>query len=496
MQTVRVALVSFLVNSINIRTLASYIKADSYETYCFFCPDSFNESNLAELIRILKEKEIGLIGISLVTDDYQSAVELTSAIKKEINIPVIWGGAHVNVMPEECLLHADMICRGEGEEALLDLVKVLSTQEKIIPDIKNIWFKTENGIVKNELRSLEENLDKYPFPDFDLSSQYVMNAKGFEQLREEHLNGEYSLMSSRGCPYSCNYCYNSYRRKHYHGKGKYLRKRSIENVIQELIQAKQIFKNLSQVNFWDDSFVARKVDEFNLFSDLYAKKIKLPFFALIEPMAFDYEKIKLLKKCGLSKLQVGIQSGSERVNRDVYNRPVSNKKIVEVAHLIKQLGVAAVYDFIFNNPYEKSEDIKQTIELLLKFPRPLYLQGYNLIFYPGTIITEKALADGFITDNSADIFSSIQNPVNSPTAMKTGAVVSNRFYSVNYDSKEKDYLNLVFSLLCFNYIPHWLIGFFIRSESRFHELLIKTIIKSYEKLSQLKRAKLFVEKCA
>jgi len=486
---IHIALISFLINSVNTRGLASYLKSHGHKTDCYFCPVEFNEQNLSMFMQVLKERAIDLVGVSLVTDDYPSAVMVTNRIREALGIPVIWGGAHANVRPEECLLYADMICRGEGEEALLELAHSMSTHERTDTSIKNIWFKTDQGIIRNELRSLEEDLDKYPFPDFDLDSQYVMDDKGFERVNEGHFNGEYSIMASRGCPYSCCYCYNSYRRKHYKGKGKYLRTRGIESVIQELIQARQKFAGLSKINFWDDSFVTRSIEDFEIFQKLYASKVGLPFFALIEPMAFDYRKIKLLRDCGLNKLQVGIQSGSERVNREVYNRPVSNKKIIEVANLINGLGIAVIYDFIFNNPYEKPDDIIKTIELVMQFPKPFYLQGYNLIFYPGTEITERALADGFIAENnSVDASSTIQGAINSPTAMKTGTVVSNRFYSICYDSREKEYLGLVFSLLCFKHIPKSLIRFFMKSGSRLKTSLLKAIIESYEALSQLKSA--------
>jgi radical SAM superfamily enzyme YgiQ (UPF0313 family) len=474
-----VALISFLTNSINTRSLSSYLRANGHEVTCYFCQGAFNERNLQEIIKGLKEKKMSLVGISLVTDDYYSAVVVTSAIKKELGVPVIWGGAHVNVKPDECLQHADMICLGEGEEALLDLVKNYA-EGKFDLSTKNIWFKTENGIVRNELRSLEENLDKYPFPDFDLTTQFVMNEKGFENLADKHLLGEYSIITSRGCPYSCHYCYNSYRRKQFEGKGKYLRKRSIENVVEELSHSKRTFKGLKRVNFWDDSFAARSIEEFNEFRSLYTKNVALPFFALIEPMAFDFKKIEILKESGLTKLQIGIQSGSERVNKNIYNRHVSNRKVIDIAHFIKKLEIDATYDIIFNNPYETPYDVAETAKLFLQFPKPLSLQGYNLIFYPQTTITDRALSDNYISMKiSGEDFSTIQGAANSPAATLGRSEVSNRFYEIKYRSHEKTYFNSVISLISSKYIPKWFMGYFARSESPFKRTLLKAFIKMY-----------------
>lgn len=482
---IRIALISFLNNSINTRSLSSYLKVNGYDVICLFCSCEFNQSNLDKLINLLMDKKIGLVGISLVTDDYYPAVTITKAIREKLGLPVIWGGAHVNVMPDESLRHADMICLGEGEEALLELAGSMAAGRTDLT-IKNIWFKTETGIVRNDLRNLEENLDKYPFPDFDWHSQFVMTDGGLEQLTESHFAGEYSIMSSRGCPYSCHYCYNSYRRRQYAGKGHYLRKRSIGKVIEELEQAKNNFPRLQRINFWDDSFVARSWEDFILFQKLYKQKIALPFFALIEPMAFDSEKVQILRESGLGFLQLGIQTGSERVNKDVYNRHVSNQKVIQVAREIRAMGIDVIYDVIFNNPYEKADDVAQTVKLFLQFPWPVSLQGFNLIFYPGTQLTDNALRDGYIKPREEESYATIEGVANSPTSMKGKSVVSDRFYRIQYDSSEKKYWNTVLSLFAFLHVPRRLMLFWGSSETSTKKILLRLFLYLYSLAHVLK----------
>lgn len=475
-----IGLVSFLINSLNTRLLSSYLKENGYETTCLFCAGTFNQQNLKELIEIFRRKSISLVGVSLVTDDYQSAVIVTEKIKENLDLPVIWGGAHVNVMPEESLNYADMICMGEGEEALLELVRNMSTHDRVDTSIKNIWFNTDRGIVRNEIRDIEENLDKFPFPDFDLNSMYVMNEKGFEKISEKHLNGEYCIMTSRGCPYSCTYCYNNYRRQQYKGKGKYLRARSIEKVIEELSIAKRTYNSLEKIKFMDDSFIVRKMEDFKKFKVLYLENIELPFYALAEPMAFNFEKVKMLKECGLSELQVGIQSGSERTNREEYNRKISNQKVLQMAQSINKLGINVVYDLIFNNPYENRKDLIETIDFLMKFPEPFSIQGYNLIFYPGTEITDRALKDGHISlkETSYD-FSTIEGKEDSPISMRGQSEISCRFYMVNYSSREKEYYNSVISLMAYNHVPQFVISFFRMSDKHFMLVLLRLFNRLY-----------------
>lgn len=484
-----IALISFLANSINTRVLSACLKKHGFDVNCYFCPTALNAENLSLLVEMLRGKGTALVGVSLVTDDYDRAVGMTMELKRRLGVPVIWGGAHVNIKPEESLRHADMVCLGEGEDALLELVQQMSVTGKAEPTVRNIWFNTENGIVRNALRPLEENLDKLPFPDFDFDTQYIMDENGVAAMTDGKLNSEYSIMTSRGCPYDCQYCYNSYRRKQYDGLGRYLRTRSIENVIAELVEAKKRFKNLKEINFWDDSFVARRFEDFLNFKEQYKREIGLPFFALVEPMAFNTEKMQVLRESGLAKLQVGIQSGSERVNKEIYGRSVSNRKVLEVVRTINDMGIEVVYDLIFNNPYEQLEDIKQNIELLLQFPRPFELQGYNLIFYPGTEITDRALADGHILQKpEVEDFSTIQGQGDSPINLSGETKVSNRFYTTNYDSSHKAYFNSVVSLFAFQHVPTPVIRYFASGETSAKKLQMKLFFSLYAFASRLKNA--------
>lgn len=487
----RIGLISFLTNNLSIRLLSAYLKQNGVEVISIFCPPDFNEKKATEITDILKKHNVMLAGITLVTDDYKKAVVLTQMIKNRLTIPVIWGGAHPSVLPQESLRHADMACIGEGEEALLELTKSLCSGGKN-QRIKNIWFKDKDTIVKNELRDLTEDLDKYPFPDMDWNSQIVITENGAEKMSEDHFQGEYNIITSRGCPYSCCYCYNSYRREQYKGKGKYLRMRSIGNVIDELIIAKAQIKNVRLINFWDDSFMARSKNDFLLFRDLYLKNINRPFFALAEPMAFDKEKVSILRECGLSALQMGIQTGSERVNREVYKRFSTNAQILETARVISRLGIDVIYDIIFNNPYETEDDLRETVKLFADFPRPFALQGFNLIFYPGTVIAKKAIEDGFISQKTdEEDFSTIQDRKNSPLTLDVKPIVSERFYKINYDSSSKNYYNLTILLTSYRWVPRRVIAFFARPKNQLKMITLKAFIRVYLLLSRLKNSEVF-----
>jgi len=473
-----IALVSFYKNDISIQVLSLYLKKHGHNVFSFFWPGEVNSFNTAKIISFVRENNISLVGLSVFTDTSCFAAKLTKAIKEECPaILVVWGGVHASIMPMECLMYADIVCIGEGEEALLELAVSVSSGGVLEKNIKNMWFRKSDGIIKNELRQLEDNLDRYDYHNFDLSNQFLVDKKGFNRWDTKYLETNYSIITSRGCLYSCSYCYNNSRRKLYAGKGNYLRFRSIDNVIAELIKVKSAYRNLKKINFCDDIFILREVKEIERFKELYLKEIGIPFQALVDPRSFNKNKFCLLVCSGLRYLQVGIQTGSESCSDKVYNRKVRNSQLIEMANIFKINKIVVIYDIIFNNPYETIDDIKETIRLLLKLPQPFWLEGYNLLFSPGTDITEAALRDGYIsTNNECNDFTSVYKSENSPFSSFTKCKLSTRFYNIKFDSHEKAYWNTVIFLFTLYNIPFWFRRRLIESLLKFDSIFKQRLI--------------------
>jgi len=159
-----------------------------------------------------------------------------------------------------------------------------------------------------------------------------------------------------------------------------------------------------------------------------------------------------------------------------------------MAHELKKMNLEIFYDVIFNNPYETQEDLKETIDFLLQLPRPYHLQGYNLIFYPGTEITDNALSDGYIKKNDHKSNATIESVNDSPLAMagKT-EIVSDRFYSIHYDSRSKEYYNTIIFLLATNRVPNYLIKYLASSNGFVNKTFLFFLMKGYKSLAYLKR---------
>jgi len=323
-------------------------------------------------------------------------------------MPVIWGGIHPTVRPEECLKYADMVCIGEGELSLLELVDKM----KKAPDstsIEGIWFKRNGHIIKNPIRNLIEDIDSLPIEDLNIQDYLVLdNGKLTHVDQYKYYNQkQYSIFTARGCYYNCTYCANSYLKKLY-GNKNFVRRRSVPHFIKELKEVTAKYDNIKRIWFDDDSFLIRPIKEFKLFKELYKKEINLPFTCLCTPKEAQKEKMELLISAGMSTIKLGIQSTTPRILA-LYKRPCVKEDILKANKIIKEAnkGKARVvfhYDVILENPYETDEDLIGCLKFLMLLPPPFIISYFKLAFFPGMEITEKAKRDGILTDEMKNVY--------------------------------------------------------------------------------------------
>ncbi|MFH1452227.1 MAG: radical SAM protein [archaeon] len=397
--------------SIGHRILHKILEEEGYEVYSIFLksinPINITQKEIRLLLDKLKEIKPELVGISLRSKYFNIASKLTKDIKKELNTKVIWGGVHPTIKPLNCLEFADIVCLGEGEKALINLVNLMNVG-KSINNIENLWIKEGGKIIKNDLAKLEENLDKIPFPDYSDSNKYyiennsILNKNPFPDHQLV-----YSIMTSRGCPFNCSFCNSGTLKKIYSGKGKYLRRRSVGNVIDEIKMAKNKWSSIKKIYFVDDvfSFDIKWIEEFG---PIYKKLIDTPFYCYVHPLFVIENTIKILKDAGLYEVNMGIQSGSERIRRELYHRPESNEQVIKAIKILNKYKIRVVCDLILGMPYETEEDRKTNLKLLMELPKPIILLTYNLLFFPNSL-TEKALNDGLITEKDLEENKKIEN---------------------------------------------------------------------------------------
>lgn len=390
----KVVFVANAVENLAIEFLSSFLKANGHEVELVFDPMVFsNEAvgfkKLADFFDTKKEialqvlkKEPDLVGFSVFTINYQRILAVAREIKdRRKEIPIIFGGIHPTCVPEVVVKEkcVDIVCIGEGEYALLELLKSLESG-KPRTDIKNLWFKKDKRIIKNPCRSLIDDLDKLPFPDKDL----------FYQIYPKFITDDYSALSSRGCPFSCTYCANNVLNKVYRGLGRPVRRRSPKNVIEELVIAKEKYSP-KQVTFVDDVFVQDEgwLEEF--VKD-YKKKVGIPYAAITHPRFVTPQTARLLSDSGCFLLMFGIQSASEETRKTILHRYESNREIEEAAANCHKNGLFFSIDHIFNIPGEGLKEYEKALGFYNQL-RPSIINAFWLQYFPKTEIIQTAIKE-------------------------------------------------------------------------------------------------------
>lgn len=423
------------ISAYGLRTISSCLKRDGHDVNLIFLPQKntvrYTSKVLDELVTIIRESS--LIGVSLMTNYFENAVQITQRIKQTTEAPVVWGGIHPTIRPEECLDHADIVCLGEAEMTISELtVKMQNGIDGF--DTQGLWFKKENKIIKNELRPLIRNLDDIPYPDYDYPTHYVLSDHGIrimdENLMKRHMSNDYLAHPTRGCPFGCSYCCNNTINKMYPEQKAVIRKRSIQNIIGELKDVRKNFPFVNHITFDDDAFFSYSEEDIEAFSKQYKQTIGLQLeIRGAHPEFITRPKMSLLVDAGLTGVRMGIQTGSERTKK-LYKRHYSNKEVgdcVRIIHALKHKIPLPRYDIIVNNPWETDEDLTETLILFAEFPKPYLLNMFSLTFYPGTELYDKAVNDNLITDDLNDVY---RKSVNLRTAGTSGKLL-NEFYFNN-----------------------------------------------------------------
>jgi radical SAM superfamily enzyme YgiQ (UPF0313 family) len=213
------------------------------------------------------------------------------------------------------------------------------------------------------------------------------------------------VMTNRGCPYHCNYCVNSvYNNADYRTSGhNRLRQRSVEHVIDELKRMKGRYWNFDnlQISFFDDIFTLNS-DWVIEFARQYKENLKNPFWCYFHPKNVRADVMEALKDIGLSHIDMGVQTGSERIRMELMKRPESNESILKSCKILKDRNISVVIDVITDNPFETEQDMKDSLDFFLSLPGPYSFNFYSLIYFPGVQLTQMALDAGYITRDQVE----------------------------------------------------------------------------------------------
>jgi len=334
------------------------------------------------ILDIIQEERPELIALSAVTNQIGYVDKWSTWVKEEFAIPIICGGIHATLFPEEVIGFdgIDIVCRGEGEYPMLELADDVTRT-----DIKNLWFKREGNIIKNPLRLLTSPLDDLPYPDYDLFNPETV-------VRDR--NGDFAILASRGCPFNCTYCCNHALRRLCEGMGKYFRLRSVDNVLMELELLIDKYP-IRHLTFADDVFGLSRNWSLE-FCEKYPRKFNLEFECNVRADMLDEDLLESLKRANCTRISMGVEAGNEWLRKEVLHRKMSNERIIKAFDSAHEFGFETLAYNMIGLPYETPEMIRETINLNKRLA-PSRVAMFFFFPYPGTELYETCKREGFLS---------------------------------------------------------------------------------------------------
>ncbi len=331
--------------------------------------------SLDQVKNAISNNEPEYIGISVMTGpQIYYALKICKSIKKEFNkIKIVWGGIHSTILPTQTLQNKliDFVIRGEGEKPYHELVS--GKNESQINGLslkkgKKIFHNLDNNLLKGS------ELNKLSIPwDLINPNRYIRN-------------GNFNIITSRGCPYKCAFCYNTIFNNVWRGW-------TAEKCVEELNRALDF--GAKKITFYDDNFFANLKRIKALFN--YFKSQDITWKAELRVDRLNHSLAKEAKEHGCSQMYFGVESGSQRV-LNILNKKISIKDIIRSAEITKDMDIIADYSWMIGIPGETKNDIKKTLSLIKKIKEinsDCEFSVKILFPYPKTIIYDHAIKLGF-----------------------------------------------------------------------------------------------------
>ncbi len=361
-------------------------------------PPTDKEKSL--LLETVQKEKPDIVAFSIRCSAYEGvADELTEFLAERFEAFYLWGGLHPTLSPERCITRADALILGEAEIALPQFMQAFENGDSL-DAVSNLWTSENHGNIRNPVTTMEHELDKIPFRDYSAKGKYYIIRDKVTEGDPAGKSAFYTVMASRGCPFGCTYCFNHVFREFSKEAGRYFRIRSVDNLLSEISLAIKNNPNIKSIRFDDNIFPFKKawVDEF---CAKYPKEVGIPFEALLQPNVIYDGLLRQLKGAGLRAVTTGIQS-TEKVNYELYDRRVQNKKLYEFADQAREAGLPVRFQIVIDNPLSDHRELEDMYHILREFRRPYDLYLFSLTNYPNTEMTKRLLQEGKISEDEVE----------------------------------------------------------------------------------------------
>lgn len=367
-----------------ISYISSLLKAHGHETRLVVAT---RRMPLARVLQTVKVFQPRLIAFTAIATEYHFIKSIAKAVREHFpGTFLLIGGAHVSLVPEESMLEVfDALCVGEGEYSTLELAQRLEKGESPA-GIAGLWVKTPAGSVRAPPRPYAEDLDAFPFPDRDMWRPWVRNA-----------GSRPHVLLGRGCPFDCTYCCNHALRKL--STGRYVRHRSPANIVAELNSLTASDPQIGEVYLEVETLGVNMSWTLDLCAALETfnrpRSVPLAFAANLRVTpALDGDKLfSAMAKSGFRTVQIGLESGSERVRSQILGRNYSNEAIVKTVRSARVHGLKVGFFNMIGVPGETPEDFLETVRMNVVCA-PDVRFTYVFYPYPGTDLHRRCMELG------------------------------------------------------------------------------------------------------
>ncbi len=325
------------------------------------------------------------LGIScIVGDQISNGLEIAKFVRTRSTIPIVWGGVHPTLLPEQTLENefVDIIVRGEGEETVVELMKALEDNEPL-DGIPGISYKENGKIVHNRDREFI-NLDTQPPPCWELIDidQYTSGHQGYRSV---------NITTSRGCPFNCGYCYV----KVFHKRR--WRSMSVDNVLERMTSLMEKYA-IDLFQFNDEEFLIdlkrgrELVEAFKKLNIRWKANIRIDTV-----LRMDDAFLELMRESGCIWLGIGVESGSNNM-LNLMNKKITREDVLEANRRLARHRLRAQFFFMVGFPTETWEDMKASVSLALQIKREnegAEISAFSLFIpYPGCELHDLAVVHG------------------------------------------------------------------------------------------------------
>ncbi len=358
----------FIVNDLGVNepfgpmVLSAVLKKTGHETTL----GVIKKGDVEEKIRAWKPD---MLAYSMMSVDMHDMKNFNDDLRKRVKLFTLLGGAGPS-LDRSCVndLGIDAVCVGEGEDAIIEIVKRVE-QHKGLDGIPNVITRSEKELTR---RHLIEDFDKYPFMDRELIYAYP-------EMRHFGIKG---IWTSRGCLFSCPYCFNNRYNSLFKDSGRIVRRRSVDSVIKETKQLIASYRT-SFIRIQDDVF-AHKTDEWlKEFSERWALEVRVPFYCLLRSEFVTDELVLCLKKAGCVSVGMSIESADDDVRNRMMRRRVTKVQLEDAFRILKKYEISVYTNTMLALPFTTLEHDIASLDFSIKV-KPEMPNFSIFMPYPGT----------------------------------------------------------------------------------------------------------------